>query len=98
LTMKDAGMVITERANTHGDFQENAYFAQEMKLLFREAHGNLSVVQREALDMIAAKVCRILSGNANEPDHWLDIEGYARLARQRLDDGEEKSTGKSAGK
>jgi hypothetical protein len=90
--MKDAGQVLSERASTHGDFAQNAHYSQEMKQLFREAHENLSIVQREALDMIAAKICRILSGNANEPDHWLDIEGYARLARQRLEDVEKKST------
>jgi hypothetical protein len=29
------------------------------------------------------KTC-IVSGNPNEPDHWLDIEGYARLGRESI--------------
>jgi hypothetical protein len=46
---------------------------------------NLTDVQREALEMILHKIGRIVTGNPNEPDHWLDIEGYARLARERLE-------------
>ena len=38
----------------------------------------------ESLDMIASKLAQILAGNPNEADHWLDIEGYARLARERI--------------
>jgi len=36
-------------------------------------------VQREALDQIAAKIARILCGDANYADHWHDIASYAQL-------------------
>jgi hypothetical protein len=39
----------------------------------------------EALEMIAMKIARILSGNPNFSDHWEDIEGYARLVSNELE-------------
>jgi hypothetical protein len=38
--------------------------------------------QIEALDMIALKLSRILSGQANFKDHWDDIAGYAKLGAE----------------
>lgn len=35
--------------------------------------------------MILHKCGRILSGDPNEPDHWRDIEGYARIANKEED-------------
>jgi hypothetical protein len=31
--------------------------------------------------MIAVKISRILTGDAGEPDHWDDIQGYAHLGK-----------------
>ncbi len=46
----------------------------------RKKLSPLSATQRESLDLIATKIARILSGDPNHEDHWLDIEGYARIA------------------
>ena len=55
-----------------------------MRDLFRQSPHweDMDPVCREALDMMACKISRILSGQATYADHWLDIEGYARLARE----------------
>ena len=45
----------------------------------------LSATQLESMDLILTKIARILSGDPNEPDHWRDIEGYARLANKEED-------------
>ncbi len=82
--MEDAKDILLERASTHGDFTQVANYSQTLKSIFRTGNLHLNDVQRESLDMIAGKISRILAGNANEPDHWLDIEGYARLARERI--------------
>ena len=83
--MTDIKDVLEERANSHGDFSFVATVAQELKHTLRlAAYASLEPWQTEALDMIASKIARILAGNADEPDHWLDIEGYARLARERI--------------
>lgn len=74
--------LLAERGKTHGRFEDNARVAQDLKVVFRaqEGWGNLSLVHREALDMFAGKVSRILSGQGGFADHWDDIAGYAKLA------------------
>lgn len=76
--------LLNERGATHGDYGQNAEMAQDLKGLFRTAHNwdSLSSDKRESLDLIATKIARILSGNADEPEHWKDISGYARLAER----------------
>jgi hypothetical protein len=88
--MTDIKDVLEERAGTHGDFIDVAEVAQQLKQTMRSAapytrpHSDLLNTHAEALDMIASKIARILVGDQYEPDHWLDIEGYARLARERI--------------
>ena len=80
--MDEIRKTLNERSQTHGDYGEVAKTAQQIKRVLHET--NLPSPQREALDMIASKIARIMCGNHNEPDHWLDIEGYARLARESI--------------
>ena len=35
--------------------------------------------------MIIAKLSRIIYGNPNHADHWIDIAGYAKLVSDRLE-------------
>lgn len=73
---------VTEIRNcTHGSFMDNARISQAIKNLIRDEDGwkHCSDDQREALEMIALKISRICSGKANFKDHWLDIQGYAKL-------------------
>ncbi len=74
------GAVLAARQSTHGDFAETAKLAQIIKTVLRHRAARLPPVQREALDMIASKLARILCGDPNHADHWHDITGYARLA------------------
>ena len=76
-----AKQIIENRASTHGDYAEVSRTAQMIKAAISR---NLPDYQREALDLIATKIARISCGNNDEPDHWIDIEGYARLVRERL--------------
>jgi hypothetical protein len=53
--------------------------------------GNYNTVPpevREALDMIAHKIGRILAGNPMYKDHWDDIAGYATLVSKFVDKNE----------
>lgn len=78
-----------ERGKTHGDFEDNARISQELKDIFREEMNRSGVVCNdvlyEALDMIALKLSRILSGQPHFKDHWDDIAGYAHLAAKSCD-------------
>lgn len=75
--------LLTTRGKTHGDFKDNAYNGQYLREFWRRSPHwqTMPLVQREALDMLACKLSRILSGQSTFEDHWADIEGYARLAR-----------------
>lgn len=42
--------------------------------------------QRQALREIFTKVARMCNGDPHYPDNWVDIEGYARLVRVRLEE------------
>jgi hypothetical protein len=77
--------VLNERNKTHGNFSSNATLSQALKeTIAIHTQTVLTAVQQEAIDMICLKLSRIVTGNPNEPDHWLDISGYADLARAEL--------------
>ena len=78
--------ILAERQKTHGDFYDVAMVAQELKDVLRRGKNwkMLDDAQREALEMVATKIARILSGNPHEPDHWKDIAGYATLIERWL--------------
>lgn len=78
--------ILNEREKTHGDFYLVAMMAQSLKDAMRHGRNweELDDPQREALEMIASKVGRILSGNPHEVDHWRDIAGYAALIERWL--------------
>lgn len=83
----DIRELLTERASTHGHFPETAAAIQHTKDWWR-AQRNWSALthaQREALDMIAHKVGRILAGDPNHLDSYVDISGYATLCVQELE-------------
>jgi hypothetical protein len=78
--------LLVERRNTHGAFVDNARLSQAIKTLMHAAPGwpSMTDVQREALEMIALKLSRILSGQASFGDHWLDVAGYSTLVVKDL--------------
>ena len=81
--------LLEERQKTHGNFNRNATISQEIKEIYRKAGVNgFKDVHREALDMIALKLSRILSGQANFKDHWRDLSGYALLAMEACSEDE----------
>ena len=84
-TDTDVDVILDERAATYGSFEDVAEFAQEMKNAIRMCNNSeLDDDQIEALDMIASKIARIVNGNPNHIDSWIDIAGYATLVADRL--------------
>ena len=80
--------ILNEREQTHGDFNRTAWYAQQTKQLWNSKDDwlRLTPIQREALDHMATKVARILSGDPNEAEHWRDIGGYAKLAEREIEE------------
>jgi len=76
--------LLEARQTTHGDFTDNAFHGQLLRKYFRSTTHweQMPDVHREALDQIAGKLSRILSGQSTFDDHWKDIAGYATLALQ----------------
>ena len=76
--------LTTERGKTHGSFLVNADYAQRLRAFWRDSAqwDRMLPEHREALDMIATKMSRILSGQSQFYDHWADIAGYAKLAEE----------------
>jgi hypothetical protein len=85
--MNDVNTVLNERNNTHGDFDTQAMIAQDLKWTMRQGvnYHKLSSAQREAVDMIAHKLSRVVNGNCNFLDHWVDICGYSQLIVKEIE-------------
>lgn len=77
--MQSTTEILAERQSTPGDFSTCAKISQELKLIIAANDNNLSHRQREALEMIAVKMARILNGGQDHQDSWQDIAGYAHL-------------------
>ena len=76
---------LTERGSRYGDLMDQARIAQSVKSSFRVKNwGILEADQKEALEMIASKIARILNGDPHYEDSWRDIAGYASLIADRL--------------
>lgn len=86
--------ILKERGEHYGEFNELAEISQSVKcaMFFEHAIANLDAYQTEALEMIAHKIARILNGDPNYADSWLDIAGYAKLVADRLAEGEPTET------
>jgi nucleoid-associated protein YejK len=78
--------VLVERGKRYGVFAEHAEISQTLKNVMRETDGwsRLTNSQREALEMHAHKIARILNGDTTYVDNWTDIAGYATLVEQEL--------------
>jgi N-methylhydantoinase B/oxoprolinase/acetone carboxylase alpha subunit len=82
---QEVDAILNQRASTYGAFKDVAQVAQEMKNAIRMCNNSeLEDDQIEALDMIASKIARIVNGDPNHTDSWVDIAGYAQLVADRL--------------
>lgn len=89
ITGTDVDAVLTERGSRYGKFETHAEITQILK---REAaryltrqRKELDFDQQEALDMIFHKIGRIINGDPDYADSWVDIAGYAKLIADRLE-------------
>jgi hypothetical protein len=84
--MTDIQNILDERKKTHGSFEVSSYTSQVLKDNMRDSPNwvELDMDQKECLDMVAHKIARILCGNHNELDHYIDIIGYCTLVLNRL--------------
>ncbi len=93
-------VILDERGSRYGDFTDHARLAQQLQACLREhkipnmciggiptyhqPYLSLDSVKKQALIVITDKLARILNGDPNYADNWVDIQGYARLVEERL--------------
>ena len=84
----DIDGTLDERAQDYGKFKDGAALMQGIKRLLadhaRMHNKTFADDQWEALEMIVHKIGRIVNGNPDKVDHWVDIAGYAKLIADRL--------------
>ena len=84
----DVDETLDERAKDYGTFKDGAALMQGLKRLLADHAARHDKTfaddQWEALEMIVHKIGRIVNGNPDKVDSWVDIAGYATLIADRL--------------
>jgi hypothetical protein len=84
---------LAERGSKYGKFIDHAAVTCKLKNTLRSHAAMLGKSflpdQAEALDMICHKLGRIVNGDPDYADSWVDIAGYAKLVADRLESGKE---------
>lgn len=80
---------LAERGSRYGAFTGHAQVTMALKSAISKALADrgkrLAADQLEALHMICHKIGRIVNGDPNYADSWIDIAGYAKLVSDRLE-------------
>lgn len=84
---------LSERGKRYGAFSGHAEITQGLKerMASCDNWSKLSPSQKEALEMIAHKIGRILNGDPNYADSWVDIAGYSQLIVKELENAVDKT-------
>lgn len=79
--MAEIDEILNERGSRYGAFIKHADITQALKdvMQAQPKWEHLAPHHKEALDMIAHKIGRILNGDPDYDDSWKDIAGYAEL-------------------
>jgi hypothetical protein len=81
--------ILGERGSRYGPFTTHAAITQQLKEVVQKHlyhRGKvLAYDQTESLEMIFHKIGRIVNGDPDYADSWVDIAGYAKLVADRLE-------------
>lgn len=86
--MAEIDTTLASRGSRYGCFDGHAKITQSLKAIMHKSPrwSRMSDDKKEALEMIAHKIGRILNGDPDYKDSWHDIIGYARLIETKLPD------------
>lgn len=84
--MSEIEQTLQQRGTRYGDFKDQGRITQNIKRAMRDSPNwdSLADDKKEALEMIASKLSRILNGDPEYFDSWLDLAGYATLIEKSL--------------
>jgi hypothetical protein len=92
MSLDSIDKTLADRGHKYGAFSGHARITQGLYdfILFAGAKVNnhFSPSQKEALHMICHKIGRIVNGDPNYIDSWIDIAGYAKLVADELKENE----------
>jgi hypothetical protein len=82
----DISATLSERGSRYGQYPEHARITQNLKRAMADSPNwaTLADPHKEALEMVAHKIGRILNGDPNYHDSWHDIIGYTKLVADTL--------------
>jgi hypothetical protein len=83
----DIDATLDERGKRYGSYMEKAFIIQEIKRILRSASSweRMDPDMQESLDMVIHKIGRIVTGDPEYLDSWIDVIGYAKLVADRLE-------------
>lgn len=86
MDLTDIKETLEERGKNYGEFKDHASVSQRIKKAMKHSNNweKLDDDQKEALEMVAHKVARILNGKKDLLDSWHDCIGYLKLVEDRL--------------
>ena len=86
--MSSVNDILNERGSRYGSFENHAKICQTLKSVIStnliSLNKHLASDQQQALDVICDKIARMINGDPNYIDNWIDIAGYATLVMNRL--------------
>lgn len=84
--MSEVKKILEQRGSRYGTIEENAYICQGLLGIVdkSEQWEHLSEVHREVIHMIFHKLSRMISGDQWYDDNSVDIEGYAHLLTEYI--------------
>lgn len=87
--MSNIHTTLDKRGSRYGKFASHAFITQSLKDVMKASPNwnILSPSQKESLEMTAHKIGRILNGDPNYDDSWVDIAGYTILVADELQEG-----------
>lgn len=87
--MTNVNDVLQERGSRYGSFENHSLICQTLKAVINtnliKLDKHLACDQQQALDVICDKIARMINGDADYLDNWVDIAGYATLVANRLE-------------
>lgn len=78
---------LAERGVSYGEYTDGAKIAMDLfgRVQATPSYGSMSEDKQYAMFMFCAKMARLLNGDPNHRDSWIDIAGYAQLAHDRCE-------------
>ena len=78
--------VLAERGERYGDFEDHSRLCQHLKYTMHSGASweECTDSQKQALEVIADKIARMLNGDPHYKDNWVDIIGYSQLVLDQL--------------